>query len=228
LKPNGMALGPSPDGSTFSLYITDLTESNIRRVDNPAGDPRLQTLTIIGQTGDGRGANGTVGFLGNKLYISENRQASWLDVTRCTDHSVTPCSTAASSASSTAAVPLTGAIPLPPGVFIAGVATDPVRNLVYAADSPGGTGATIWRYNTITTLTALAYLNGGSAPNPGASFFCAITCTRPADSIATSTAFSFAFGIVVDPATGNLFVTEDATAGNRSGRGRAWLSPFVP
>jgi hypothetical protein len=34
--------------------------------------------------------------------------------------------------------------------------------------------------------------------------------------------------MAVDPATGNLMITEDATAGNRSGRGRAWVSSFVP
>ena len=228
LKPNGMALGTSPDGSTLSLYITDLTEANIRRLDGPEGDPRLQTLTIIGQTGDGRGANGTISFLGNKLYVSENRQASWLDVTRCTDNNVTLCSTAATSASSIAVPALTGSVPLPNGVFIAGVTTDSIHNLIYAADSPGGTGATIWRYNPITNTTAVAYLQGGTAPNPGATFPCATTCTRPTDGFTTSTAFSFAFGLVTDPGNGNLFITEDATAGNRSGRGRAWISPFIP
>ena len=228
LKPNGMALGPGPNGG-LSLYVTDLTEANIRRIDGPAGDPRSQTLTIIGTTGDGRGANGTVGFIGTKLYISENRAASWLDITQCTDNSATPCSTAPGSASTVAGK--TGTVPLAPGVFIAGVATDPVHNLVYAADSPGGSAATIWRWNPATSAvvpTSTVYLQGGTPPNPGPTFACALTCTRPTDSLATSTAFSFTFGLVVDPANGNLMITEDATAGNRSGRGRAWVSPFVP
>jgi hypothetical protein len=229
LKPNGMALGPDPNRpGQISLYITDLTEPNIRRLDGPDGDPRLQTITVIGQTGDLRGANGTVGFLGNRLYISENRAASWFDVSVCLDNSVTPCSTAVTSPSSTASPAITGTLPLPGGVFIAGVATDPTHNLVYAADSPGGSAATIWRYNPVTGASSAAYLTGGTAPNPGPSFNCAQTCTRPTDFLATASTFSFAFGIVVDPGTGNLMVTEDATAGNRSGRGRAWLSPFLP
>ena len=131
-------------------------------------------------------------------------------------------------------------MPLPPGVFIAGVATDPVHNLVYAADSPGGAAATIWRWNATPALsgvspTSLVYLQGGTAPNlaAGSAFACAtgpapVGCMRPTDGFATSTNFSFAFGVVVDPTNGNLMITEDATAGNRSGRGRAWVSPFVP
>lgn len=235
LKPNGMALGPNPSGAGLSLYVTDLTEANIRRIDGPAGDPRLQTLTIIGTTGDLRGANGTVGFIGNRLYISENRAASWLDVTRCTDNGTTPCSTAATAASTAAGI--TGAIPLPSGAFIAGVTTDPVHNLVYAADSPGGAAATIWRYSPATNMASVVYLQGGTAPAPGATFTCAtigtpsatgVGCTRPTDGFATSTAFSFTFGLRVDPANGNLMITEDATAGARSGRGRGWVSPFIP
>jgi hypothetical protein len=212
----------------MSLYITDLTEANIRRLDGPAGDPRSQTMTVIATTGDGRGANGTVGFLGNQLYISENRAASWLDVTKCTDNTATPCSTAVTSPSSTAATPITGTVPLPAGVFIAGVATDPARGLVYAADSPGGSAATIWRYNPTTSFVSIAYLQRGNAPTLGSTFPCATTCSRPTDGFATSTVFSFAFGIVVDPGNGNLLIAEDATAGNRSGRGRAWTAPFIP
>lgn len=208
LKPNGMALGP--DGN---LYVTDLTELNIRKITGPNGDPRSQTLSIVAVTGDGRGANGTIGFIGNKLYISENRAAAWFDITTCPT-AAGPCATTP--------------IPLPAGVFIAGVATDPVHGFVYAADSPGGSPATIWRYNVATGVSS-AYLTAGTPPTtPSGTFNCAQTCTRPTDSMATASTFSFAFGIVVDPNNSNLMITEDATAGNRSGRGRAWLSPFLP
>ncbi|HZU34058.1 MAG TPA: IPT/TIG domain-containing protein, partial [Candidatus Angelobacter sp.] len=213
LKPNGMALGP--DGN---LYVTDLTEPNIRQITNPNGDPRTQTVGIVAVTGDGRGANGTIGFIGNRAYISENRAASWFDITTCPPNAA-PCAT----------TPL----PMPSGVFIAGVATDPVNGFVYAADSPGGANATIWRYSLASNTTAL-YLQGGAVPaagSPNATVWCALTCTRPFDSNLTpggTAGFSFAFGLYVDTTTGSLYITEDPTAGNRGGRGRAWVAPLVP
>ena len=38
----------------------------------------------------------------------------------------------------------------------------------------------------------------------------------------------FAFGLYVDTTNGSLYITEDPTAGNRGGRGRAWVAPLVP
>jgi hypothetical protein len=214
LKPNGMALGP--DGN---LYVTDLTEMNIRQITNPNGDPRTQTVGIVAVTGDGRGANGTIGFIGNRLYISENRAASWFDITLCPPNAAIPCAT----------TPL----PMPSGVFVAGVATDPVNGFVYAADSPGGANATIWRYSVASNTTSM-YLQGGVVPAAGsaeATVYCSLTCTRPFDPNLTpggTAGFAFAFGLYVDTTTGSLYITEDPSAGARGGRGRAWVAPLVP
>jgi hypothetical protein len=40
--------------------------------------------------------------------------------------------------------------------------------------------------------------------------------------------FPFAQGVYVDPVTNALFVTEDVTAGARSGRGHVWSVPYIP
>jgi hypothetical protein len=217
LKPNGMVLCAA-DGN---LYVSDLTEPNIRKVTGPHGDPRLQTVSIVAVTGDGRGANGTMGVIGTKIYVSENRAATWFDVT-------SPCALGLTGIPCT-----TTPIPLTPGVFIAGVAADSVNNFVYAADSPGAGNATIWRYSPVTGVVT-TYLTGGTLPaagTPNATVWCSTTCTRPWDSSLIPGGFgtfSFAFGIVVDPTNGNLMITEDVTAGQRSGRGKAWVAPLVP
>ncbi len=214
LKPNGMVLGP--DGN---LYVSDLTEMNIRKLTGPNGDPRLQTITIVAVTGDGRGANGTMGVLGNKIYVSENRAASWFDYTLCPQAGGIPCATTP--------------IPLATGAFVAGVATDAVHQLVYISDSPGGANATIWRHNPATGTTSV-FLTGGQLPaagSPNATVWCATTCQRPWDATLVPggiAGFAFAFGIYNDPVTGDLYITEDATAGARSARGAVFMAPFVP
>ncbi len=250
LKPNGMALGP--DGN---LYVTDLVEPNVRKITNPNGDPRTQTISIVAVSGDNRGANGTQGFIGNRLYVSGNRAAQFFDITQCpivNAAGTTPCGMAS--------------VPAPSGVFVAGLAADAVHNILYFSDSPGGANANLFRYDASTDAyipfpagsiapdafgvvhapgtfgpTAVIYLTGGllPAPNsPNGVVTCALTCQRPWDQGNHPTTgipagqgvpagFSFAFGLGIDP-NGNLAITEDPSAGARSGRGTMWTVPYIP
>ena len=93
--------------------------------------------------------------------------------------------------------------------------------------------------NTITAANpagspASVYLTGGTLPaagTPNATVFCSTTCVRPWDTANHPTpggpaGWSFAFGLAVGP-SGELVITEDPSAGNRSGRGTMWVAPFV-
>ena len=234
LKPNGLALGPldatGQPVANAQLYVSDLTEANIRRISNPDGDPRLQVVAIVAQTGDKRGANGTMGFIGNRLFVSENRGTAYFDVTAACA-ATGKCATQAIALAAPAAA-----------VFVAGTATDPARGYVYVSNSPGGANATIFRFN-VNTITAASpagspapvLVTGGTLPavgTPNATVFCATTCVRPWDftnhpAQGVTTGFSFAFGLAVGP-TGELMITEDPSAGARSGRGTMWTVPLAP
>ena len=79
----------------------------------------------------------------------------------------------------------------------------------------------------------IVYATGGRLPSagaPNATVYCSLTCTRPWDPTFTAggTAnWSFVFGLNVGP-DHSLIVTEDNTAGNRSGHGSMWQVPLVP
>jgi len=234
LKTNSLAL--SADG--HDLYVGDLVDGGIRRINGADGDPRLQTVDIIANTqaqkvgGPSRGINGTMSLLGTRLYLPENNAATYVDLTLpCAARgTITPCATITINF-------LTSPVP----VFVSGVATDAVHNVVYISSSPGTANATIYRFDasTITAAnpggnTAIVYVTDGRVPaagTPNATVFCSLTCTRPADPALTpggTTGFPFAQGLYVDPTSSNLYVTEDVTAGNRSGRGHLWQVPYIP
>jgi hypothetical protein len=223
VKPNGVALGPQCDpglpGYVCDLYVTNLTERYIRRIANASADIRTQTVSIVAMTGDGKGANGSISFLGNRLYIPENSAAAWFDVTACPSVAG-PC--------------VTTPTPLPTGAFVAGVATDRSRGYVYISDSPGGANATIWRHDTNNPAAApIAYLTGGQLPasgSPEATVWTSQQAIRPwaARYAPGGTAgFQFAFGLLVDQRNGDLYVAGDPLAGARAESGSAFVAKLV-
>ena len=113
---------------------------------------------------------------------------------------------------------------------------------VYISASPGGANATIYRWDPATVAptgdpggaAATVYVSNGKAPTTlgtPPTVECSTTCTRPADPTWTPggpTNFAFAQGLFSDPNNGTLYITEDATAGARSGRGNFWEVPYTP
>lgn len=216
-KAVGIALGPDD-----SLYVGDLTDGFIRRINNPRSDPRVQTVDVVAQTQDKRGINGSIAFLGADLYLPENRGFTFVpNAVGCGLNGSAPCATQQ--------LPI-GTFGL---IFGAGVAVDQINGLVYASDSPGGANATIWQYDR-SKNQAIVYVTEGNVPAAGsanATVWCALTCKRPFDPNLVpggTTGFHFASGMTVNQDTGDLFIFDDPTAGARSGRGRVWVAPYNP
>lgn len=237
LKTNSLALDPARD----VLFVGDLVDGNIRRINGIGGDPRLQTVDVIATTqaakvgGASRGINGTMALLGNRLFLPENNAATYVDTTAaCANPAVSPnpapCATTTVNFLATTTP-----------VFVAGIAADAKNGSVYISESPGTANATIYRFDASTITAAnpngtagVVYVTDGKVPAAGsaeATVYCSTTCTRPADPALAPgglTGFPFAQGLYVDPNTSSLYVTEDASAGARSGRGHAWVVPFTP
>lgn len=239
LKTNSLVLDTAND----ALYVGDLVDGNIRRINGIGGDPRSQTVDTVaitqsqkvGGTTAGRGINGTMTRLGTRIFLPENNAATYFDTTApCANPTVSPnpapCTTTTVNFLST-----------PAPVFVAGVAADAVHNLLYISESPGTANATIYRFDPSTITAAspggsagVVYVTNGRVPaagTPDGVVQCSLTCTRPADPALTPgglTGFPFAQGLFVDPTSSALYITEDATAGARSGRGHAWAVKFTP
>jgi hypothetical protein len=220
-KANGLALG-----ANGALYMGGLLDGFIRRINNPRADPRVQTVDVVAQTTEqkggvaGKGINGSMGMLGNDLYLPENQGFTVVK-------NANLCPTAAGVCSTTP-LAIGGTFGL---IFGAGVATDPINNLVYGSVSPGAATASIFQYDPVSN-TSRAYISQGTMPAAGSTdltVFCTLTCTRPADPALPPggvVGFHFAQGLFVDPATGDLVITEDQFAGARGGRGHVWFAPF--
>jgi hypothetical protein len=243
-KANGVSLGPcvkNADGTLkfptckHALYMGGLLDGFIRRINNPEDDPRNMIVDVVAETTEaragvgGRGINGSMGMLGDNLYMPENQGFTVVpNISKCpvvTSTGTTPCASN----------------PLPIGqfgfIFASGVGTDPdttrsSAGLVYGCISPGAANATCYQYD-VATNTSRLYVTQGQMPAAGtadATVYCTLTCTRPADPAlppGSLVSFSFAQGVNVNPATGDVFISEDKFAGARGGRGHVWLAPFI-
>jgi hypothetical protein len=243
-KANGLALGPcvlNPDGSLkyptchHALYMGGLLDGFIRRINNPQDDPRVQTVDVVAMTTEqragvvGKGINGSMGMIGDDLYLPENQGFTVV-------RSISQCPTVVQTVAQ-----VCGTTPLNMGQFgfIFGSAigvdanpADSVAGLVYGAISPGAANGTLYQYD-VATNTSRIYATQGQMPAVGtaeATVYCSTTCTRPADPASPPGGpanFRFAQGIMTD-ASGSVYLTEDAFAGARGGRGHAWVAPFMP
>ncbi len=246
-KANGVVLGPcvkNADGTLkfpgckFALYTGGLVDGFIRRVNNPEDDPRNQVVDVVAQTqaqqvgGLSRGINGSIGMIGDNLYLPENNAFTVVNniSSKCpvvnADGTKAPCDTQSLNIGTAGLI------------FAAGIATDPdpsrsPAGLVYASISSGFANATVYQYD-VATNTARLYLANGQMPPAGsadATVYCTTTCTRPIDPSEPPGALvsmNFLQGELVDPDTGSLIALEDKFAGARGGRGHIWVAPFVP
>src|SRR5579859_1864969 len=244
-KANGLALGPCVKNAygtlkfptcKFALYMGGLLDGFIRRINNPEDDPRNQVVDVVAQTqaqkagGASRGINGSMGMIGDSLYLPENTAFTVVNnISTCPANvggALVPCNTQTLN------------IGTPGLVFGAGIATDPdltrsTAGLVYASISSGAANATIYQYD-VATNTARIYMTQGQMPPAGsadATVYCALTCTRPIDPAEPPGALApmaFVQGLVVDAASGTLIATEDRFAGARAGRGHVWTALFSP
>ena len=232
-KANGLALGPckpgAPASCTHALYMGGLLDGFIRRINNPE-EPltRNMTVDVVAMTTEqrvgtaGKGINGSMGMLGDDLYLPENQGFTVVkNISKCP-----------------AAGQVCGTVALNIAQFgfifgsAIGVDPDPQHlrsqaGLVYAAVSPGASPATVYQYD-VATNTSRVYATRGQMPAAGsaeATVYCTTTCTRPVDPANPPGAqanFKFAQGIMAD-ANGTVYMTEDAFAGARGGRGHAWV-----
>jgi hypothetical protein len=233
-KANALALGPCKPGAPASckqaLYMGGLLDGFIRRINNPLDDPRLQTVDTVAMTTEqragvaGKGINGSMGMIGDDLYLPENQGFTVVK-------KISTCP---------AAGQVCGTTPLNIGqfgfIFGSSIGVDAnldhsAAGLVYAAISPGAAAGTLYQYD-VATNTSRIYSTQGKMPPAGtaeATVWCTTTCTRPVDPAnppGGAANFRFAQGLMTD-SNGDVYITEDAFAGARGGRGHAWVAPFM-
>src|SRR5438128_902999 len=221
LAANALALGPDMNGTpNAALYVGNLRDGGIRRVNNIL-DPntRNQTIDVIAQTTDGRGINGTMAFLGNDLYLPENRGLTVIrNAPGCFAFSCFP-----------------EQVSIPGLTFANSVATDGVDKVYVATNIvPAGAAgvrggapaqAEIYRYS-VSSASAVVFETQGMDPTGAkAEEDCTLTCTRPQDPWThpgQPTALWFVLGMYYDQPTGTLYIGDDPLAGQRFGVGHVW------
>jgi hypothetical protein len=215
-KLDGVAMGPDNN-----LYAGGLKNGFIYRIQNPRGDPTAMQVDIIGTTTDNRGINGTIGFLGNDLYLPENKGAGVIT-------NATHCATPSSPAPCTSTL-----LSIPSVIFASSIATDQINGVVYVAVASGAANGTIYRY-TPATRSAVTYATQAQLPhdllnNPSYIEDCTKTCERPQDPGVPRNGvigFHFPLGMFVD-ASGTLFIGDDPTAGVRGFHGHVFSVAHV-
>lgn len=215
-KLDGVALGP--DGN---IYAAGLKNGFVYRVSNPRGDPATMAVDIMGITTDNRGINGTIGFLGNDLYLPENKGAGVIA-------NAVGCATAANNF-----VPCTSTlVKIPSVIFASSVATDQKNGQVYVAVASGPANGVVYRY-TPSTQASVIYATQAQLPSGFSPTYvedCTQTCKRGMDAGVPDNGIvgvHFPLGMMVDGG-GNLLIGDDPTAGVRGFHGHVFSVPFTP
>ena len=223
LKADALALGPDMFGTPKgALYVGSLQDGGIRRVNNILDpNPRNEWIDVIAQTTDGRGINGSMAFLGNDLYLPENRGLTVIpNAPACFAFSCFP-----------------QMVNIPNLIFANSVATDGVDKVYVATNlTPAGavgrraapvTQAEIYRYSAGTGTAELFETQGmtPAAGTPAATEDCSETCTRPPDAWTVPgqpASLFFVLGMYYDQPSGTLYIADDPQAGKRFGSGHIW------
>jgi cytochrome c peroxidase len=221
LKADALAIGPDMNGvPNGALYVGSLRDGGIRRINNVLDpNPRNQWIDVIAQTTDGRGINGSMAFLGNDLYLPENRGMTVIhNAPQCFSFTCFP-----------------EMVNIPGMIFANSVATDGVDK-VYVATNVGAaaavrrggaliTQAEIYRYSASSGSAVLFETQGMNPGGSAATEDCSETCTRPADPWTVPgqpTGLFFILGLYYDQPTGTLYIGDDPLAGKRFGSGHVW------
>jgi hypothetical protein len=214
VKLAGVALGR--DGN---VYAAGLKNGFVYRVKNPRGDPAAVVVDVVGITSDGRGINGSIGMLGDDLYLPENKGLTVIK-------GISTCASAAPFVPCVAQ-PLN----LPYVSFALSVAADAAHGAVYVAVASGAANGTIYRL-TPSTGTTTVYATQGQLPTMGPGYMedCTTMCLRKVDPgypASGLVGFHFPLGMFVDGA-GNLLLGDDVMAGSRGFHGHVWSVPYTP